>query len=57
MGDSNIWLKVLAAALVKRVPTVRLSKSGMLRGRGESARPVVAVSVMRIVRFLFDKAE
>lgn len=57
MGDLNIWLKVLVVVLVKRVLIVRLSKSGMFRGRGESVRFVVVVSVMRIVRFFFDKVE
>jgi hypothetical protein len=47
-------LNVLAAAEVRNVPMVRLSRSGMDTGRGDRARPVVAVRVIRMERFLFD---
>lgn len=56
-GASRIWLKVFAAAEVRNVPIVRLAKRDIDVGRGERARPVVAVRVIRMDRFRFDKAE
>ena len=57
IGPSSTWLKVLAAAEVRNVPAVRARRTGMLRGRGERAKPVVAVSVMRMLRLRFESCE
>jgi hypothetical protein len=54
MGASTIWLNVLAAADTRKVPMLRLSRTGSDTGSGERAKPVVAVSVMRIDRFRLD---
>jgi hypothetical protein len=56
-GTSEIWLKVLAAAEHKVVPSAVERSTGMLTGSGESATPDIAVRTTRNVSRVFASWE